>query len=218
MQKNRMKPLEMAVLAGLIFTLLTGAVAAFAGQSAALRGDVLRLHILANSDEAFDQQIKLEVRDAILNAYSDELSGSADKAQAKAQVEMLLPRIEQTAKSVVRESGASYPVRAQVVRMYFETRVYGDVAMPAGTYDAVRITIGEARGHNWWCVLYPPVCISSAADLTALHEDPVAGADPQFEPRFKIVEWLEGRKEKEAPDPPVPDEERAAEPDAVPDK
>ncbi|MCI8622087.1 MAG: stage II sporulation protein R [Provencibacterium sp.] len=183
---------ELALLIGLFFAIGSGSLAAFAQDCGALRDSVLRLHILANSDQPFDQQIKLEVRDAILEEFGEELASVSEKEGAEALSSELLPQMEETARRVVRANGYSYPVQARIVRMYFETRTYGRITMPAGMYDAVRITIGEAQGHNWWCVLYPPVCVYSAsAPVQELCSDAVAGENPRYEPRFKVVEWLE---------------------------
>lgn len=179
---------------GLLFALMISAVTAFAADCATLRGQVVRLHILANSDQAFDQQIKLEVRDALLERFGSRLGGSMDKDDARQKARTLLPQIESCAKEVIQKNGYSYEVSAQVVKMYFETRTYGPVTLPAGEYEAVRVTIGQAKGHNWWCVLYPPICIPAAAEspkVKELQNDSVAAKNPQFEPRFKIVELLE---------------------------
>lgn len=188
--------LEISLMIGLLVSIALCAVSAFAQNCEALRQDVLRLHILANSDEPFDQQIKLEVRDAILREYGGTLGMCEGKAAAESQIAELLPAIEKTAEEVINSNGFDYPVKAQVTNMYFETRTYGSITMPAGMYDAVRIYIGGAKGHNWWCVLYPPVCVPSSADLTSLQQDPVAGGDPGYEPRFKIVEIIEEAKQK----------------------
>ncbi|WP_195283010.1 stage II sporulation protein R [Harryflintia acetispora] len=192
-----LKKIEISLLGGLLLAILLSSIAAFAAQSDRLQGQVLRLHILANSDEAFDQQIKLEVRDAILRELGEELSQSRDRDEAEHTAQMLLPRAEEIARRVIQGNGYDYPVQAKLINMHFETRSYGTITMPAGDYDAVRITIGEAQGHNWWCVLYPPICVPAAADiedLAQLESDPVASGNPQYEPRFKILEILEGLK------------------------
>lgn len=193
----KLKKSEISILGGLLLSLLLSSVAAFAAQSDNLQGQVLRLHILANSDQAFDQQIKLEVRDAILRELGDALAKSPDRDEAEQTAQTLLPKAEEIARRVIRENGYDYPVQARLVNMHFDTRSYGAITMPAGDYDAVRITIGEAQGHNWWCVLYPPVCVPAAAnieDLARLESDPVASGSPRYEPRFKILEILEGLK------------------------
>lgn len=193
---KRMKNIEISILSGLLIALLLGATAAFASGCDTLRQGVVRLHILANSNQPADQQLKLEVRDAILARFGADLSDCGAKDEAQSRIGALLPEIEETAREVLRENGFDEEVRAKIVRMYFDTRSYGSLTMPAGMYDALRVTIGKAEGHNWWCVLYPPVCVSSAADLSSLSEETVAGENPRLEPRFKIVEWIESAKQK----------------------
>jgi stage II sporulation protein R len=131
-----------------------------------LRGNVLRMHIIANSDSDEDQRLKLCVRDALL-AESDELFGGADDLdEADMLAEEKLPEIREIAERTLREQGCNDEVCAEIVDMDFDERVYGDITMPAGNYRALRITIGEAAGHNWWCVMYPPLCIPTAFGIT----------------------------------------------------
>ncbi len=209
MNRKRLRNTEAALIMGLLMALLISAGAAFGSDCEDLRGDVLRLHILAASDEARDQQIKLEIRDEILSRYAQELSLAGSREAAEQQLQKLLGPIEETAREVVRRAGRNDEVHAGIVNMYFDTRTYGRWTLPAGCYDAVRITIGEAQGHNWWCVLYPPVCVYAAADaapgedpgtvpegnVTAL-EDTVAAQDPVLEPRFALMEWIESTAER----------------------
>lgn len=161
----KLKQIEKAVLMGLLITVMAASfsgMSAFASQCGDIRGRVLRLHILANSDSAADQQLKLNVRDKIL-AQSAELFGKADtKQEAEAVVRANLPKLVMVAQNEVRREGYNYIVGANLVNMYFTTRTYGDVTLPAGDYDAVRITIGAAKGHNWWCVLFPQLCLPAA--------------------------------------------------------
>lgn len=203
MRETKFRNLEAALIMGLLLALLISAGAAFGSDCEELRGDVLRLHILAASDEARDQQIKLETRDEILRRYGRELSAAESREEAEARLRELLGPIEETAREVVRRAGRDDEVHASIVNMYFDTRTYGQWTLPAGCYDAVRITIGEAQGHNWWCVLYPPVCVYAAADTAeegeenpgAVLEDTVAVQDPKLEPRFALMEWIESTAE-----------------------
>ena len=128
-----------------------------------LRGSVLRLHILAQSDSEEDQRLKLRVRDALLE--SGILSGAGDLSEAKAIAEEKLPEIEALAEQTLRSQGCECPVDAELVEMYFDERTYGEMTMPAGEYTALRVSIGEAKGHNWWCVMYPPLCIPAACGV-----------------------------------------------------
>lgn len=142
-----------------------------------LRGSVLRLHILANSDTEEDQRLKLCVRDALLE-NSDEIFGNADSLEdAEAAAEEKLPEIVEIAEKTLRSQGCCNTVRAEITDMHFDDRVYGDITMPAGNYRAVRIEIGEAEGHNWWCVMYPPLCIPAASEV----EDNKSSEDEFFD-------------------------------------
>lgn len=127
-----------------------------------LRGSVLRLHILADSDDPRDQKLKLEVRDALLK------SGIFDEAESLADAERIaqqsIPQIEDIARDVLREYGCADSVTAELADVEFDERVYGDITMPAGEYRALRVKIGSAQGHNWWCVMYPPLCLPAAID------------------------------------------------------
>lgn len=129
-----------------------------------LRGSVLRLHILANSDSTYDQQLKLSVRDALL-AHGDEIFGDAENFdEAEQYAEHNLALIKEIAEETLREKGCKLPVSAEITEMYFDDRTYGDITMPAGDYTALRVEIGKADGHNWWCVMYPPLCIPAACE------------------------------------------------------
>lgn len=131
-----------------------------------LRGSVLRLHILANSDSEEDQRLKLCVRDALLE-QSGELFGGADTLEAaEIMAEAELPEIERIARETLKSQGSSQTVTAKLVDMHFDERVYDGLTMPAGDYRALRVELGEAEGHNWWCVMYPPLCLPAACRVT----------------------------------------------------
>lgn len=130
-----------------------------------LRQSVLRLHILANSDSNEDQRLKRCVRDALIE-NSDEIFGdSASLEEAEARAKEKLPEIIDIAEKTLRSQGCGSEVKAEITDMHFDDRVYGDITMPAGDYRAIRIEIGEAKGHNWWCVMYPPLCIPAASEV-----------------------------------------------------
>ena len=121
-----------------------------AETNARLSRDIVRLHIIANSDSDEDQALKLRIRDRILSATS--ASGS------KENVTELLSEYEDIAREEIAASGFDYTVHAEYGKYYFPTKDYGGLTYPAGEYDAVRIVIGEGEGQNWWCVLFPPLC------------------------------------------------------------
>ena len=168
----------------------------FVNSCEELSGDVLRVHILANSDSAADQSLKLGVRDRVLRECSDYFNGCDDKAEAIRITRTHLSEIERIAASEIKRRGFDYPVTAQVGEMYFNTRYYDDFTMPAGQYDALRLTIGDGEGQNWWCVMYPSLCVGAASETEMKDqlddgEYEVVTAD-KYDFRFKLVEYWEG--------------------------
>lgn len=159
--------------AGLILTIIISNTVGFIRDGRRLeelRGSVLRLHILANSDSEEDQRLKLCVRDALLERSSEIFGDSSDLAAAESAAENSMSDIIAIAEETLREQGCDLPVTAQLTDMVFDERVYGNITMPAGEYRALRIGIGEAKGHNWWCVMYPPLCIPAAKDVDSHDE------------------------------------------------
>ncbi len=128
-----------------------------------LAPSILRFHILANSDGKEDQQVKLEVRSLILDYIRKLLPDDAGKAGTAACLLKNRDAIEHCADRYLSENGFDYQASLQVTQCYFPTRVYDRIVFPCGTYDAVRITLGKGKGHNWWCVLYPRFCFVDAA-------------------------------------------------------
>ena len=119
---------------------------------------VVRLHVVANSNSPYDQQLKLEVRDKILDWLSEQDFQSVE--QAKEVTENSIEKITKTANNVVAEKGFYYPVKCKTGNFMFPTKSYGEAKLPKGEYYALRVEIGEAKGENWWCVLYPQLCFS----------------------------------------------------------
>ena len=131
-----------------------------------LAKEVLRFHVLANSDSEEDQAVKMKVRDALL-AYMEEnmeqeLREEPDARETKAWVEAHLRNLEDVADRTVADEGYAYQSRAEVEVSYFPDKQYGDVFFPQGEYEALKVKLGKARGHNWWCVLYPGLCFTDA--------------------------------------------------------
>ncbi|MBR5683497.1 MAG: stage II sporulation protein R [Ruminococcus sp.] len=159
------KPTGAVMAAGLILAILISNMGSFISDGRSLdelRSSVLRLHILADSDSARDQQLKLKVRDELLR--SGLFNGAADLSEAEAIAAESLGDIERTAERVLRENGCGDKVTAELADVEFDERIYGDITMPAGRYRALRIKIGRAGGHNWWCVMYPPLCLPAACE------------------------------------------------------
>lgn len=129
-----------------------------------LSHNFFRLHIRANSDSEEDQALKLKVRDDILEYTTNLLSSCSDKTEAMRLVSANTEKIEQIAKKSILAEGYGYGVRASVRREYFERREYDGFFLPAGEYDSLIVELGSGQGHNWWCVLYPCVCLSGSTD------------------------------------------------------
>lgn len=161
-----------ALLTGLLLVqrgMLVEARARRAGQE--LSREVLRFHVLADSDSPEDQQRKLEVKEALLAYMEEAMPLDADLEETCSWVRENLDSLEQTAEERLREEGCSDPVRAELVRDYFPEKTYGDVTFPAGEYTALRILIGAGQGHNWWCCLYPSLCFTDAVTAHVLEEE-----------------------------------------------
>ncbi len=168
----------------------------FYGECQGVRENVVRLHILANSDSEEDQMLKLKVRDAVTVTAAGWLDGATDAEMALRMAAEKLPQIQAVAQQTVREAGYPYAVTAQLCEMYFTTRQYDAVTLPAGTYEAVRLTIGSGEGKNWWCVVFPPLCLGAATKEEALTDVLDASqqalvTDSRYQVRFKLLEWFE---------------------------
>lgn len=164
------------------------------GREKEIYNSVIRLHILANSDSDYDQGLKLKVRDAILEAgvFGD----AADVESAEAMTEDAAEEALAVANAVLKAEGAPYVASLAYGVESYPTREYGDISLPAGKYKSLRILLGKGEGNNWWCVLFPPLCINSArgSDLAAAG---LGGETRVFEKknsayrfRFKLLEWL----------------------------
>ena len=119
---------------------------------------VFRLHVLANSDSAEDQALKLKVRDSLLNYMNNICSNCTTKEEAISLANENKKNFQQIAEQTISENGYNYPVKINIDNFYFPTKNYGDITLPAGFYDALRVEIGEAKGKNWWCVMFPSLC------------------------------------------------------------
>jgi len=183
-----------ALALALLFSMFTLSVESFSQHCDIVRGETLRLHIIANSDSEQDQANKLLVRDAVLKEYSELLCQNTAE-QAALFADFLKEEIEITAQKTLSLAGCSHPVKAQVTKMYFDTRSYqNDITLPAGYYTALRLIIGDGNGQNWWCVMYPPLCLpvcsgdasqKSLADINSLQIQPAA------EVKFALVELIQ---------------------------
>lgn len=127
-----------------------------------LSKEVFRFHVLANSDSKEDQTLKMQVKKKIIAYMQEELPDAKSVTETKDWAKAHLQELTEQAQEVVTRQGYAYEVRVSLVKDSFPEKTYGDVTLPAGRYDALRIEIGEAKGHNWWCVLYPNLCFTDA--------------------------------------------------------
>ena len=154
--------------------------------------DTVRLHIRANSDSQEDQELKLKVRNAILEKYSEKLSSFENKIDAESSIIQNLGEIEAYAQNIVREYGYSYPVKASVSEEWFDTRKYESFTLPKGYYTSLIIYIGEGEGKNWWCVMYPPLCLDVATEETSYTDAENSLIKGEYVVKFKILELISG--------------------------
>ena len=178
---------ELAGLITLCFLLLSGLWAE--GRQASIAGSLVRLHVLAVSDAPEEQELKLRVRDAVLSLLAPKLAGVQSADEAGEVLTDSLPLIQAAA----QEAAEGRPVRVSLGEERYPTRDYAGFSLPAGRYRSLRVVLGEGQGHNWWCVVFPPVCLA-AAEKEAMQ--PVMNPDDYalitreegWEIRFRIVE------------------------------
>ncbi len=187
--------LFMKILVSTIVVAVMFSVVPFQSTCKELENDVLRLHIIANSDTEEDQNLKLKVRDSVLTAVSKLYDDVTTKEEAKEITHNNLPLVIETAQDVVKKYSKDYEVEARVTNKFFDTRYYDEFTMPAGMYDTLEIKIGEAKGKNWWCVMFPTLCVGASSkesmqeDLSSDEYEVITGDDYVF--KFKIVEFFE---------------------------
>ncbi len=133
-------------------------------EQAELADSVIRFHVIANSDSADDQALKLAVRDRVLAQAESVYPENATLAQARAALEGDLSALAEAGRAVVEAEGYDYPVTARLEECWFPTKEYDGFALPAGNYTALRVVIGEGKGQNWWCVAFPPLCLGAASE------------------------------------------------------
>lgn len=174
----------------------------FSGAGETVREDVVRLHILANSDSEEDQQVKLKVRDALLNKNTSLLTQGVNSENAKTYFENSRDELLKTANGVLEENGFNYKADIVLCEEIYPTREYGELTFPAGEYTSVKVILGEGNGHNWWCVMFPPLCVPAAKGEIKANEDNlsdyitengehIVSSGEKYKVKFKILEWYE---------------------------
>lgn len=190
--------LIVSVAIGLAVASFLGIMVPFSQKCENIRENVFRLHILANSDSEEDQALKLVVRDGILDLAEEMFKDSVDKAEAIESAKENTLKIKQEAERVLAEKGYDQKVEISVGKAWFNTREYDDFTLPAGEYDALKVVIGEGEGKNWWCVMFPAVCIPAATaeidDALDKEESEIVHNKTVYKPCFKIVEIFESIK------------------------
>ena len=162
---------ECAALIGMAAAIFAQGVCINAQTREDISSDVFRLHIIANSDSAEDQELKIKVRDAVLTAGDGIFSGSSDADEAAVKAKRNLEFLRETALQTIRENGFDYDAECEVAEVVFDERSYGSAVLPAGEYTALQIKIGEAEGKNWWCVMFPPLCLPAVTNTDEVLAD-----------------------------------------------
>lgn len=199
-----------AIWAICIGVIITCAFSVYADKTEdSLADSLIRLHVIANSDTEADQNLKLAVRDAIVAEVGDLFSDNKDKSMAMEEILANMESIERIARDVIAEKGFSYDVSLSLGSSDFPAKTYGNVTLPAGTYEALKVVIGDGAGQNWWCVLFPPLCFvdattaempasSSEVLKTSLTDDQYAmvtdGGDFPVKVKFKAYELWQNSK------------------------
>ena len=198
-EKNRLRRLEAALLAGLAAAVLSGAV--LKEEQTDLADKLIRLHVVANSDSEADQTLKLAVRDRILEEAEGLIPPGSSREEAMALLSGHLEELAAAGAAAVAEEGYAYPVTASLEEdVWFPTKTYTDFALPAGNYTALRLVIGTGGGQNWWCVVFPPLCLGSVTEAVAqsVPEEAfsarevalITGEDEGYIVKFKTMELL----------------------------
>ncbi len=163
-----------------------------------LNEELIRLHVVANSDSEADQSLKLRVRDAVTESLQDDLSKLGDVEEAKAYLRESLPKIQAVANEALAAAGCDDRAVVTLCKEVFDTRHYDTFSLPAGIYESLRIVIGNGQGHNWWCVVFPSLCLPAASDgfeaeaASAGFPDPLTGAlqGEEYQLRFFMLDVL----------------------------
>ena len=169
-----------------------------------LESNIFRLHILANSDSSIDQSLKLKVRDNIINYLENLCDNCKSKTEFYTIINENLNNIKNIASETILNNGFSYPISIELGNFYLPTKHYGNISFPAGDYDGIRIKIGEAKGENWWCSLFPPLCFTDISsgiidsiasknlenNISSEEFSIVSSNNKIYKLKFKLIEFL----------------------------
>lgn len=163
--------LTVSMIFGAAASILLGSFTAFARDCEELPEKLFRLHILANSDSEEDQKLKYALRDYLIEDMDEVFSGCKTAGEAEKAAKENLTEIARKSQQFVYDSGFDYKITASVENVFFTTRRYGSTVVPAGNYDSLRILIGEGEGQNWWCVMFPPLCLGAVEEYVTADQD-----------------------------------------------
>ena len=190
-----MSKTERIIGIALMLILVFTSVAALAGDVSDVSDKVVRIHVIANSDSDMDQECKLNVRDAIIKYAADTFPKDASKSDTIKYIEKNMKKIEMIAQETIDKFGLEYGAKVSIVEMDFDKKEYEDITMPAGKYDAIRVVIGEGKGKNWWCVMYPPLCVPMATDdpmkVFSERETDMLHNSQNYEIKFALLELFD---------------------------
>ena len=211
--KKESKIIAASLFAGILLALTVAAYTYVYSSTVQqnIASNVIRFHVLANSDSVVDQNLKDRVRLEVLAEFEEVLSVSNDIKKTRSTLTAKLPQMEAIAQQVILRNGFDYHVSANITRVFFPTGFYGNMSFPPGEYEAVQIIIGEGRGSNWWCLMFPPLCYVDMTSTEAgrrqlaetvteegfrllMHQEEESQS---LAVRFKIVEWWQNRKTPE---------------------
>ena len=193
-KKQILKDMQTAILFGLIFTIILS-LSRFNASCEDMRENILRIHIIANSDSNTDQAVKLKVRDALLKECSELFLNCNSLEIAEEKAKENTDNFKDISDRVLKENGFSYLSKAKIGKSFFDTREYKDFTLPAGYYNSLIITLGKGDGHNWWCVIYPSVCIGGSGEKLdksiSKKSSQIAENPKKYKIKFKAVEIYE---------------------------
>ena len=192
-----MKTLKIFLPLFMIITLTVSFFQPIIATSENISDKILRLHIIANSDSTEDQELKLKVKNYFLENTADLFVGQTLDENIEIAKENI-DYIEKICNTCIEQTGFDYEAEVTVDREYFDTRVYDDFTLPAGVYNSIRITIGQGNGHNWWCIVFPSVCLSACSKSMDdyLTDEEMELVGDGYTPKFKVIEIYEKIKAK----------------------
>lgn len=184
-----MKKFRMIIILSILLFLYTTicAISYAENISTDLSNNLFRLHVIANSDLDEDQNLKYIVRDSLLNYMNDICKDCKTKQEAMEIAKNNLNNFEEIALKTIKENGYNYNVSVKIGNFEFPTKTYGDISLPAGFYDALRVEIGEAKGQNWWCVMFPPLCFVDISTGVVPNESKELMEENLTEEEFALV-------------------------------